>query len=540
MAALVDEEIGKIAREGVTPRELARSLNSRRASFLDQIASVLGKADRLASYDYNAGTPDYVQQDLARYERVTAADVQRVAASVPQPTQGGAHRGARGKATAHGHRRCQVSAPHSCARTARHRRGGRRRRVLAACSGPRVVTTPPPTPVAVAAPAAAAPVDLTKPPTLGAPPSLRPPQISDARALERAEDRGRRAARAAARRLRPPGPLGRRERIRPARRAPPRSSPPCSPKARRRAPRCRSPTRRRSSACQLNATSGWEQSNVSLHTPTAQLDSALALFADVALRPSFPATELERVRKVRLTALQQLRDRAPAIADRAFASAVFGEQHPYGRPLAGTEGSRRGHHARRRAALLRDVLPAEQRDAARRRRREAGRRGAPGARAVRRLGTRDRPDAGDQHAERREGHDGRARRQAGRGAVVVPHRRRRRAALDQRLLPAAGDEHDAGRVVHEPAQPEPARDARLHVRRGLGLRTAALGRPVHRERRGRDGQDGLGADRVHEGAARRSAIRFRRTSSRRRSGTCSSGCRAASRRREGSRPSSSR
>ena len=81
MAQLVAEEIGKIAKDGVTPRELARSLNSRRASFLDTIASVLGKADRLASYDYNAGTPDYVQQDLARYEHVTAADVQRAAAS---------------------------------------------------------------------------------------------------------------------------------------------------------------------------------------------------------------------------------------------------------------------------------------------------------------------------------------------------------------------------------------------------------------------------------------------------------------------------
>ena len=81
MAALVAEEIGKVARDGVTARELARSLNSRRASFLDQIASVLGKSDRLASYDFHAGTPDYVQQDLARYERVTAADVQRAAAS---------------------------------------------------------------------------------------------------------------------------------------------------------------------------------------------------------------------------------------------------------------------------------------------------------------------------------------------------------------------------------------------------------------------------------------------------------------------------
>jgi len=79
MAELVDEEIAKIARDGVTPRELARSLNSRRASFLDQLASVLGKSDRLASYDYSAGTPDYAQQDLARYEHVTSADIQRVA-----------------------------------------------------------------------------------------------------------------------------------------------------------------------------------------------------------------------------------------------------------------------------------------------------------------------------------------------------------------------------------------------------------------------------------------------------------------------------
>jgi zinc protease len=79
MATLVAEEISKIARDGVTPRELARSLNSRRASFLDQLASVLGKSDRLASYDYSAGTPDYAQEDLARYEKITAADVQRVA-----------------------------------------------------------------------------------------------------------------------------------------------------------------------------------------------------------------------------------------------------------------------------------------------------------------------------------------------------------------------------------------------------------------------------------------------------------------------------
>jgi len=80
MAELVKEEIDKVVKDGITPRELARALNSRRASFLDEISSVLGKSDRLAEYNYFAGTPDYIQQDAARYDRVTAADVQRVAA----------------------------------------------------------------------------------------------------------------------------------------------------------------------------------------------------------------------------------------------------------------------------------------------------------------------------------------------------------------------------------------------------------------------------------------------------------------------------
>jgi predicted Zn-dependent peptidase len=92
---------------------------------------------------------------------------------------------------------------------------------------------------------------------------------------------------------------------------------------------------------QLESAAGWDQSRVVLHTPTAQLDSALALFADVALRPSFPAAELERLRKERLTDLLQLRDRPRAIADRAYASIVFGDAHPYGHPLAGTEASTR-------------------------------------------------------------------------------------------------------------------------------------------------------------------------------------------------------
>jgi zinc protease len=75
----VDEEIARLVRDGVEARELARAQNTFRARFLDELASVLGKAMQLSSYNYFAGTPDYVREDAARYDRVTAADVQRVA-----------------------------------------------------------------------------------------------------------------------------------------------------------------------------------------------------------------------------------------------------------------------------------------------------------------------------------------------------------------------------------------------------------------------------------------------------------------------------
>src|SRR2546423_11800392 len=83
----------------------------------------------------------------------------------------------------------------------------------------------------------------------------------------------------------------------------------------------------------------WESLTLSLHTPTAQLDSALALFSDVALHPTFPANEFDRIKKNRLTELLQLRDQGPAIANIAFPAIVYGNAHPYGAPLIGTEAS---------------------------------------------------------------------------------------------------------------------------------------------------------------------------------------------------------
>jgi zinc protease len=76
---VVQEELQKVMNEPITDRELKRVQNSFKASFLNRLSSVLGKSDILNSYNYMAGNPDYVQQDAARYENVTRADVQRVA-----------------------------------------------------------------------------------------------------------------------------------------------------------------------------------------------------------------------------------------------------------------------------------------------------------------------------------------------------------------------------------------------------------------------------------------------------------------------------
>jgi zinc protease len=98
----------------------------------------------------------------------------------------------------------------------------------------------------------------------------------------------------------------------------------------------------------INVGSGWEQSTISLHAPIVQLDSAMTLLVDITLHPVFPATDLERVRKARLTALQQQRDRGLTIADRVYAVALYGSDNSYDRLLAGTEVSI--------AALMRDDL----------------------------------------------------------------------------------------------------------------------------------------------------------------------------------------
>jgi predicted Zn-dependent peptidase len=86
----------------------------------------------------------------------------------------------------------------------------------------------------------------------------------------------------------------------------------------------------------LTTASGTDSSVVRLHVPVARLADALPIMADVALRPTFPKDELERLRRERLTAIIQARDDPPTIDALAFNRALYGTTHRYGTAISGT------------------------------------------------------------------------------------------------------------------------------------------------------------------------------------------------------------
>ena len=89
----------------------------------------------------------------------------------------------------------------------------------------------------------------------------------------------------------------------------------------------------------LSAGGGFDASAVRLNVPVARLNEALPLMADVALRPTFPQDELDRLRQELITDLLQARDDAASVAPMAFSRIVFGATHRYGTGVVGTESS---------------------------------------------------------------------------------------------------------------------------------------------------------------------------------------------------------
>ncbi len=86
----------------------------------------------------------------------------------------------------------------------------------------------------------------------------------------------------------------------------------------------------------MHAEAGWDAISAGLDVPASRLEPALELLAEVVRRPSFPASEVDRLRDERLNDLIQAKADPRRRADEAFVSSVYAESSPYRRPAGGT------------------------------------------------------------------------------------------------------------------------------------------------------------------------------------------------------------
>jgi zinc protease len=94
----------------------------------------------------------------------------------------------------------------------------------------------------------------------------------------------------------------------------------------------------------LNAGGGLDQVRVSMSALKDKLDPALALYSDVILHPSFPQTDLDRVKQITLARIKQEQVQPFAMGLRVLPLLLYGSGHAYGQPLtgSGTEESVKG------------------------------------------------------------------------------------------------------------------------------------------------------------------------------------------------------
>jgi zinc protease len=94
----------------------------------------------------------------------------------------------------------------------------------------------------------------------------------------------------------------------------------------------------------LGAGSDLDVMRVNLSALKDKLDPALAVYADVLLHPSFPQSDLDRVKQITLANIKQEQVQPFSMGLRVLPLLLYGAGHAYGQPLtgSGTEASVRG------------------------------------------------------------------------------------------------------------------------------------------------------------------------------------------------------
>jgi zinc protease len=89
----------------------------------------------------------------------------------------------------------------------------------------------------------------------------------------------------------------------------------------------------------LNASTGYDGSFVNVLTLKKHLSKVLEIVSDVLQNPTFPQSEFDRIKKEVLTNLLQQKDRPEVIVGKVFSKVMYGDKHPYGNPVDGTDAS---------------------------------------------------------------------------------------------------------------------------------------------------------------------------------------------------------
>ena len=86
----------------------------------------------------------------------------------------------------------------------------------------------------------------------------------------------------------------------------------------------------------MGTNSNLDSSSVELSALPDKLDESLEIFADVVLNPTFPDSEIERLRKSALANIRQEQIRPISMALRVLPSLMYGPDHAYRQPLTGS------------------------------------------------------------------------------------------------------------------------------------------------------------------------------------------------------------
>jgi len=87
----------------------------------------------------------------------------------------------------------------------------------------------------------------------------------------------------------------------------------------------------------INLGAGLHETTLGIAALAERTPDAIRLLGDIALRPDFPASELERIRQNTLRGLAVARSQPQAAANVALANAYYGKDSPYGRVFPSDE-----------------------------------------------------------------------------------------------------------------------------------------------------------------------------------------------------------